>query len=64
MMIIVIIPPLESPTILITPNSNVFVSTLTINREYISNILSITNKRTIISKINPRNSMALEKNCI
>jgi hypothetical protein len=59
-MIMLIIPDLLSPTILITPNSKVFDSTLIISNEYMSKILRTINKIIITLKISPKNMMAYE----
>ena len=48
------IPVLLRPTILITPNSNVFDSTLIISNEYTRRTLSIMKRRITMLKINPK----------
>ena len=58
------IPVLLRPTILITPNSNVFDSTLIISKEYTRRTLSIMKRRITMLKINPKNNIAVESYCI
>ena len=60
--IIYINPVLLNPTILMTPNSKVFDSTLIMRSEYIKSILYPANNKSIKSNISPKNIVAKEYN--
>lgn len=58
------IPVLLSPTILITPNSNVFDSTLIMSNAYTRRMLNMMKRSITMLKIKPRNNIAVDSYCI